>query len=137
MDINLLKEDIEYGENSEKYYLEFLKEKFDNSLIKTQDKYALFDYENFDKSLFIELKTRRKCSSYTYTDTMIGLNKINYCKNNKNNTYYFVFKFTDGLYFWKFNENQPLNYRLGGRCDRNINEIKDYCYIPTNYLTKL
>ena len=135
MDINKLT-DFEYGEYNEKFYLEFLKEKFDNSLIKTHDKYALFDYENFDKSLFIELKTRRKCSSYTYTDTMIGLNKIDYCKNNKNNTYYFVFKFNDGLYYYKFDE-RPLNYRKGGRCDRNINEIKDYCYIPTNYLTKL
>ena len=67
---------------------------------------------------------------------MMPLKKIDYSKEHLDIDFYFVILFNDGLFLWKFDNNVPLNYRLGGRCDRIKNEIKDYCYIPLNYFIK-
>ena len=66
---------------------------------------------------------------------MIGLNKIKYAQSNPDKDFYFVFAFTNGLYYWKYNADDKLNYRKGGRIDRGYKEIKEYAYIPISLLT--
>jgi hypothetical protein len=39
-------------------------------------------------------------------------------------------------YIYRYNETDQLNYRSGGRRDRQCNEFKPYCYIPVNLLKK-
>lgn len=106
----------------------------DETIQNTKERFSKFDYIGENK--FIEMK-QRNVKSTTYPDTMMPLNKINYCKENLDVDFYFVIVFNDGLFIWKFDDNVTLNYRIGGRSDRNENEIKDYCYIPISYFQKI
>ena len=121
------------GRASEEKYLPCLQNAFnDETLSHTKCKSDIFDYIGNNK--YIELKTR-SFEHTKYPDTMIGLNKIKYAQANPDKEFYFVFAFTDGLYYYKYNPDDILNYRKGGRVDRGYNEIKEYAYIPIFLLT--
>ena len=92
-------------------------------------RWSPFDYSN--DHCFVELKSRN-CMLSTYPTTMVGMNKIKECTGAFD--YYFFFKFTDGLFYWKYSPNKHI-VRTGGRCDRGRDEIRDYLYIPVNDLT--
>ena len=126
---------------------EIVKDKLDkyfNTNLKSNPRYAVCDFENDD--YVIEFKNRNN-SINTYKTTLIGQNKIEYMKNKLNSDkdhreLYFVFNYTDGLYFIQIT-NEVLNKfdekRRGGRNDRGSDEFykNGYCYIPTNLLTKI
>ena len=121
------------GRASEEKYLPCLQNAFnDETLSHTKCKSDIFDYIGNNK--YIELKTR-SFEHTKYPDTMIGLNKIKYAEANPDKEFYFVFAFTDGLYYYKYNPDDKLSYRKGGRVDRGYNEIKEYAYIPIYLLT--
>ena len=131
-----LTKDYNFGIANELNHFQTFKKYFnDENLIQSKSKTALFDYES-DKNC-IELKTRRFVRN-EYEDTMIGINKINFC-DEKDKDFYFCFSFTDGLFFWKYDKNDldKLRYDIGGRRDRGRVEINDYAYIPIEMLTKI
>jgi len=122
------KSDYIVGRASEEKYLPCLQRAFkDETLSYTKCKTDIFDYIGNNK--YIELKTR-SFENTKYPDTMIGLNKIKYAQDNPDKEFYFVFAFTNGVYYWKYNADDKLNYRKGGRVDRGYKEIKEYAYIP-------
>ena len=129
--ITRLRVDLSVGIASEVNHLNILKTFFnDGTLERTKDKFE-FDYIGVD--ILIELKTRTN-SKDKYEDTMIGSNKIKKAKKlMKENTklvVYFVFAFTDGLYYWKYDPLFNLKTQIGGRNDRGRPEMKLYAYIP-------
>jgi hypothetical protein len=124
--------DYNTGSIHEKVMLPKLIEYFNDATLQLTSKTCIFDFKGDNK--FIELK-KRTFNSDKYPDTMIGLNKIEYCKG-KEAECYFVFSFTDGDYIYRYNDTDQLNYRSGGRRDRGYNEYKSYCYIPINLLKK-
>ena len=126
-------DDYSKGTTHEKEMLPILQEYFNDATLHLTSKTHIFDFKGENK--LIELK-KRNFNSDKYADTMIGINKIAYC-TNKDIDYYFVFSFVDGNYIWKYNNEDKLNYRRGGRWDRGRNEIKDYCYIPISLLKKI
>ena len=67
---------------------------------------------------------------------MIGLNKIKRAQKLNKDTY-FIMLFDNGMYSYKYNADDKLNYRSGGRRDRGINEFKKYCYIPMDLFIKI
>jgi hypothetical protein len=121
------------GRVNEELYLPHLIKEF-GTLSHTTNKFEKFDFIGDNK--YIELKTRT-VEKDKYPDTMIGLNKIEYARLNSDKEFYFVFAFTDGLYYWKYNTDDQLNYRSGGRFDRGCKEIKQYAYIPINLLKNI
>ena len=135
--MNLKELDIEFGLLKENEYYEILKDKFDNTLEKTNNKFCLFDY--IGENYYIELKSRRNTHN-KYHDTMVGYNKIHFAMNT-NKIIIFCFAFTDGLYYYQFENNDVMQHKLrfdyGGRNDRGVKEYKDYCYIPIELLVKL
>jgi hypothetical protein len=137
MNINLFNRDYEYGINNENQLFEKLTRKF-GKIKKSEDKMALFDY--YGENIFLELKTRRNTKN-KYETTMIGKNKINWAqkkiKENPETKIYFIFCFTDGIYYLEYLNNENINFNLGGRNDRGYNEINEYAYIPVNLLTEL
>jgi hypothetical protein len=100
--------------------------------------YDIYDYVNEHKNIFFELKGRSNNYS-KYPTTMIGYNKVLECIKNKNNKYYFVFKFTDGLYYCKYSKKllKKCTIKKGGRTDRGRPEIKEYLFIPIELLKKI
>jgi len=99
-------------------------------VIRNQNKYAAFDYESNDA--LVELKNRR-CFSYSFKDLMMNHSKIELAKIT-NKHCYFVFKFIDGIYYWKYDPNVELRTDINGRKDRGMNEQKQFYYIPTHLL---
>ena len=125
--------DIKMGSDAEIEVMPILETFFNEKLYKNTDKYALFDFENATK--LIELKTRNNKKN-KYPTTMIGKNKIDF-GSHSNKDVYFVFKFTDGLFYYKYDCNDVLENGIGGRSDRGKQEYKSYVYIDVNLLTKI
>jgi hypothetical protein len=131
---NFHNKDYIIGREEELNVLPILKDFFqDTDLLHSHDRYASFDFYSPTKK--IEFK-RRYCKMNKYPDLMIGESKISKARLDTSGTeYYFVFKFDDGIFYWKFDPNIYLMRRVGGRCDRGVSEIRPYNYIPT-YLLK-
>ena len=117
--------------------LPILRSTFSPHIQKTEQTFHPFDfYLNDDK--YFELKER--FNNYSkYPTTMIGKNKIEIASSNPDKEYYFLFKFNDGLYYIKYDDDKFSQYEIstGGRKDRGYNEYKSYCYIPICDLIKL
>ena len=96
--ISRLNNDLSFGLQSEENNFNIFKEFLNCRDLQQTKKGAIFDYESSE--YLVELKTR-KCLSTTYGDTMIGINKLNYCKDKGKETY-FCFQFQDGLFYWKY-----------------------------------
>jgi hypothetical protein len=131
-----LKKDLKFGKQKEDENLELIRSAIDVNLQKSLNNFYVIDFTS--KDCYIELKSRR-CSKTTYPDTMIGLNKLEFAKKSEKPTY-FCFSFTDGLYCWKYDEDEEadaISYREGGRNDRGKDETKPYAYIKCEYLKKL
>lgn len=134
--MSYIKTDLEFGIKSELNNFNIFRQHFqDNSLLPSKSRTALFDFEG--EKICVELKTRRNVYN-KYPTTMIGKNKIDYCKD-KDKDFYFCFAFLDGLYFWKYNTNDldKFSYCKGGRFDRGRAEINNYAYIPIEMLSKI
>jgi hypothetical protein len=127
------KDSYDEGKKTEDKYFDFFKEHFNDPNLKQTNRFSTFDFSS--DTITIELK-KRNFKSDKYADYMIGLNKIEKAKKSKKEIY-FIMDFDDGLFSYKYNENDKLNYRTGGRRDRGINEFKQYCYIPTELFTKI
>lgn len=112
---------------------DILKPVFENKfgkLNKTHH-YHSFDFEN-DNAL-IELKTRN-INWGQYDSLMFSKKKIDYLRNNNiTKDAYFFFKLKDGLFYWKYNEEE-LYINIGGRNDRGKNEYYDCVYIKNEYI---
>jgi hypothetical protein len=133
---NTFKKDLEYGKQKEDENLSLLRSVIDENLQKSANNFYVIDFTS--KDCYIELKSRR-CEKDKYPDTMIGVNKIQFAKKSEKPTY-FCFCFTDGLYSWKYDEEEAkdaISYRGGGRWDRGVDETKEYAYIKCSYLKKI
>tara|TARA_R110001632_G_scaffold213851_1_gene340298 strand:- start:40 stop:414 length:375 start_codon:yes stop_codon:yes gene_type:complete len=103
-------------------------EKFFNIELSHGNRYDTFDFYNDDN--YVELKCRN-CYSYSYNDLMMNLNKwkegYTHIKFNKN--IYYVFKFKDGIYYYK--QNLIDKFQI-----KEYNN-KEYIYILTDKLLKI
>lgn len=129
--------DLSFGLNKELSEISKIKNKFSKSL-KPTNNFFVFDYVS--PECYVELKSRRNKLN-TYPDTMVGKNKMDYAETVVDRPVYFVFSFIDGLYYWKYNQDDiqhgNVRFDIGGRCDRGKYEYKDYAYIQTNILELL
>ena len=130
--LNNLK-DCKFGCKNEDEVLPILDNYFDTKLIKN-DKFNPIDFEN-DKYR-IELKSRR-CKKTTYNTIMFNISKLKHFTNDKEN--YIFFKFTDGLYYYKWtNESMKECYQsFIGRRDRGKDERINAVLIPNRLLSQL
>ncbi len=123
-------QDYKYGITKENELFNTLKDKFDKDLEKAKNRYNLFDFTS-DKTE-VELKSRR-VKHDQYVDTMIGINKVYYARENKDKDFIFCFNFTDGLYYFKHNNDYEYNIRFGGHPE----DRKTYAFIPVKDLLKV
>jgi hypothetical protein len=129
------KANLKQGIESEDRLLTTFRNYFCVDLNKDPNKYATMDY--YCDCCLVELKSRN-VKKDTYTTTIIGMNKILYCLKSKK-LCYFVFEFTDGLYYWMLNKFDLKEFEIkkGGTIKRGYDEINDYLYIPVDKLIKI
>jgi hypothetical protein len=124
--------DYNFGLKKEVEILEIIKKYFNDDTIIKLNKYNVFDFKGIS---YYELKSRN--NEYNkYSSTMIGNNKI-IKASQLDDDVYFLFSFTDGLYYWKYDKNYKLEIKKGGRFDRGLSEINDYAFIPIEILIKI
>ena len=125
--------DYNYGINKELQLLPTIKQFLNDNTIYKLENSNEFDFKGDNK--YIELKSRN--NNYNkYPTTMIGYNKIKKALE-LNEDVYFIFNFTDGIYYYKFDRDKELEIKQGGRRDRGRPEIKDYYFIPIEILQKI
>lgn len=134
LNLELLEKDVNYGLLKEDEIKQNLIDFFKLDELIKLSKFHTMDFKSDNK--YFEIKSRR-FNHNKYETTMIGKNKIDYAQKYNDNTYYFIFVFEDGIYYYKYNINDKLECYIGGRKDRGKSEYKPYYYIPINYLIKL
>lgn len=122
--------DFEFGEAQETKIKIKLETKW-GQLIQT-GRWEKHDFIN--KKFNIEVKSR-KCKYNTYPTTLLTCNKI---VEEENKKLYFVFNFTDGIYYIRY--RKPLFDTFEKKLFSRINQeydMKEYYYIPIEYLKKI
>lgn len=134
------KNDIAFGTTSEITNHELLQAYLDTTL-ERKGGYAVFDFENPNKTVFVELKSRR-IKHNTYDTAIIGLNKVAFCDQLSDAEFWFAFCYSDGLYIIKYDKNVfdtlevRHDYRRGPRNDVH-NNAQSVVFIPITLLTKV
>jgi hypothetical protein len=102
-------QDYSFGKANEVKSLPILNNFFKVDLVHIQDQYAPFDFES--SKYAIEQKSRN-CSVRDYPTTMLQYRKILNCNlpSYKEKEKWFIFRFTDGLYGIKYDENAFKKY---------------------------
>jgi hypothetical protein len=130
--------DIQFGTASEIANLDLL-QNFLETTLERKGGYAIFDYENPTKTVFVELKSRRIAHD-KYPTAIIGANKVAACDDECQ--YWFAFCYTDGIYVIKYEKmlfdgfERNNSYLRGERSDC-YNREQSVVYIPVEHLTKL
>jgi len=119
--------------NEELIQIEF-KDKFNIDLTKSS-KFDIMDYTDESNNIYVEIKSRN-FKYNKYPTTMIGLNKLEFAKDCKK-VCYFIFSFTDGNYYYKYDSKDSFDVKYTGRTDRGYIEYKKHCFIPIYKLKNL
>ena len=135
------KNDIAFGTKSEEANLDILQTFLDTQL-ERKGGYAVFDFENPTKTIFVELKSRR-IGSRTYDTALIGFNKVAFANHFDDGTqFWFAFCYTDGVFVIQYNKKQFDEYEVrneyvrGARND-TTNKPQKVVLIPITDLTEL
>ena len=113
-----------YGIKEENKLLQPLQVFFKDNTLKPLPEGAKFDFIGRGKC--VELKSRT-CRKDSYETTCISICKVEYARRHCHDTdFYFVFNFTDGLFYYKFDKSIPLVVSM-------IYDIPHY-FIPISYL---
>jgi hypothetical protein len=132
--------DLAFGLASELNVLEVLQQYLETTLNRLGG-YAVFDFESPDKTVMVELKSRR-IRHNTYDTAIIGLNKIAFCDKMTDVTFHLAFAYTDGLYTITYDKELfdtfevRHEYVRGSRSDVT-NKPSSVVMIPTKLLTKV
>lgn len=133
------KEDLAFGLASEAHHLALLSD-FLEPLRKTPSTFAPFDYSNESNTLYVELKTRR-IPHRKYPTTLIGKNKVDFASKDPSRRFYFVFCYTDGLYYIRYDKELFDSFEVDDFCRSPRTGCWDrpapYVFIPIEKLTPL
>jgi hypothetical protein len=129
------RENYVFGKTQEERVLIKVCRFFDEEIHPTTE-FCRWDFES-DTAIY-EMKSRN-ISSNTYEDVMINYSKIQPFNNKK--PQYFLFNFTDGLFYIKYDEALFMDFELKvfkreGRTDY-YDKPQVVCHIPIKNLTKI
>lgn len=133
--LRTLAEDLAFGLEKEKIILPIITKYFNDEINFIQYKYSTYDFQG--KKYKYELKSRNNKHA-DFDETLIPESKI---KNKSNKYIKFLFCFTDGLYYIKYNEKKFNKYKLALFCRNKRADYNDkpalYYYIPITDLKKI
>ena len=134
---------IMMGDRNESRLFPIIRELYGDDLNKIDGKFAPFDYQSPTK--LIELKSRN-LKYNKYPTTMVGYNKIELARKERDRKVLFLFAFLDGLYEWEYTDDNFES--IGGMSavkdmagyikynNTNFNPNKTHLYIPIDKLVK-
>jgi len=133
------KNDIVFGETSEVNLMSRIEELVQCPIAR-QGGFNIMDYTNANKTVYVELKTRR-VNHTAYPTALIGKNKILFC-SDPTKTYYFVFCYLDGVFYIKYDAQlfstfECENDFLRGERSDCVNKAQTIVLIPTHLLLPL
>jgi len=136
-------DDYQFGTAKEIPTLPILENYF-NTPLTHRGGYAAFDYDNAalrsNNVLHIDLKSRR-IRHDQYPTAIIGANKVEIAEKNPSRTYWFIFKYIDGLYGIKYSKEvfDGLEHSDFSRNDRpDFHNNAQHCYfIPSAMLERI
>ena len=132
--MNPIDNDAIIGAMQEDRLKDIIENFFNVRLTKTINNHPM-DFMDEDGNYY-EIKSRRNRKDF-YNTTMVSENKIKFAKHHSDVKHYFIFAFDDGDYYWQYNTDCLLFFGTGGRTDRGMDEIRNYCYIPVQHLQLL
>ena len=125
------KESWEFGVEQEKIILPILKKQFGDDLELSKDRYA--KYDAYNDQYCVEIKSRT-CEYNKYPTTLLTCNKIHVTDRQM----IFVFNFTDGIYYIKYNDEGFKKYFKKAYSRSKLSfDYKLYYFIPIEELIKL
>ena len=130
------KSDIVFGEKSEVSLMSRVEGLVGQPLAR-QGGFNIMDYANMNKTVYVELKTRR-IRHNAYPTAIIGKNKINFC-SDPSKEYYFVFSYLDGVFYIKFDAELFASFETerefcrGERVDC-VNRAQWVVFVPSHLL---
>ena len=133
------KSDIVFGEKSEVSLLSRVEGLVGQPLAR-QGGFNIMDYTNANKTVYVELKTRR-IRHNAYPTAIIGKNKIDFC-SDPSKEYYFVFSYLDGVFYIKFDAELFASFEvdsefLRGERDDCVNRPQFVVLVPSHLLLPL
>ncbi len=137
----LQKNDLEMGKLNEETSIIHLNKYLNTELMKDDNKYGIIDFYNKEKTIYVELKSRR-INHNKYSTALCGLNKIKELIK-LNCDAYIAFKYEDGLFIIKYDKKLfktfdiQKNYQRSFRNDVGKVEQMDVIHIPYKYLIKI
>lgn len=131
------KSDIVFGEKSEVSLWSRVEGLVGQPLAR-QGGFNIMDYANMNKTVYVELKTRR-IRHNAYPTAIIGKNKINFCLEDPSKEYYFVFSYLDGVFYIKFDAELFASFEterefVRGERDDCLNRPQSVVFVPSRLL---
>lgn len=129
-----------FGLKGENELKDLVQATFFTSELKKLAKFHPFDFKS--NSTYFEIKTRRTKKD-DFPSTLIGYNKFQFCEGFQNfEQAYFIFQFTDGVYYYKYQKNDINMYEQKhihrkDRVHHRFDERKLYLLIPNEKLIKI
>ena len=130
------KSDIVFGEKSEVSLMSRVEGLVGQPLAR-QGGFNIMDYTNANKTVYVELKTRR-IRHNAYPTAIIGKNKVDFC-SDPSKEYYFVFSYLDGVFYIKFDSDLFASFEtqrefLRGERDDCVNRPQFVVLVPSHLL---
>jgi hypothetical protein len=134
-----LQADLAFGLMNEEQKRGALEMHFGERFEKDPNKWALFDFYNQARTVYVEMKSRNNRHD-TYNTTIVGSNKLQWC-NDPNKKYYFVFVFSDGIYYIQYDKALFDTFECSDFVRNTRNGYEDrvakYVFIPVESLTRM
>lgn len=133
-------EDLSKGLANEAECKPIFESYFKEKLTKHPNPYSAMDFFNEPKTFWLEVKMRNIAHD-KFPTALIGKHKVDFCRQNKDATHYFAWKYLDGIYYIKFDEDvwngfECRPYRRFDRLDDRQQEA-DHYFIPCELLKKM
>jgi hypothetical protein len=130
------RQDYAFGLQNEERVMPVLERTFNENFEKT-DRYHPLDFKG--RGCWVEVKTRT-FDVGKFETTLLPYSKIEYAKNCAN-AVYFVFVFTDGIYYIQYDSEVFSKFAVNvfqrtSRTDHR-DAPQNYIYIPTRLLTRI
>ena len=137
----LQSEDLKFGKENENASHNDLNDYLKTKLIKNENDFGVIDFYNKDKSIYVELKSRR-IKHNDYNTAIVGTNKIKFLSGLKCESY-IAYKYVDGLFIIKYDKDLfntfevEKKFKRSYRPDVGHTETMSITHIPYTKLTKI